>query len=226
MALEKATLTKASDPSHPIKVLFNPEEYTIAREVNYAQAAIPGLSAPLLQFVNGAMQTLQMELLVDTLEEHQAAGASAGSDVREQTRKVVDLMNVDPKTHAPPIVLFAWGTLTFTCVLARATQRFIMFRPDGIPVRARLQVTFNEFRNIELEAKEIKRETADYSKRHTVGQGESLSAIAVAEYNDPALWRPIAIRNGIDEPRDLPFGLELAIPPLPFRDPESGEVFA
>ena len=212
MALEKATLTRASDPSQPISVLFNPEEYTVAREVNYAQAAIPGLSAPLLQFVNGAMQTLEMELLVDTLEEHRSAGSGPGSDVREQTRKIVDLMDIDPATHAPPIVLFTWGSLTFTCVLARATQRFIMFRPDGIPVRARLQVTFNEFRNVELEAKEIKRETADYSKRHTVGQGETLSAIAAAVYNDPGLWRPIAIRNGIDDPRDPPFGIDACDP--------------
>ena len=53
-----------------------------------------------------------------------------------------------------------------------------MFLPDGTPVRARLQVTFNEFRNTELEAKEIKRETADYTKRHVVGQGETLAAIA------------------------------------------------
>ena len=57
--------------------------------------------------------------------------------------------------------------------------------PDGVPVRARLQVTFNEFRNIELEAKEIKRETADYSKRHVVAQGETLSAIAAASTTMP-----------------------------------------
>jgi hypothetical protein len=225
MPLEKAKLTN-TNTGDSVDVLFNPEEYTLAREINYAQAAIPGLSSPLIQFVNGALQTLEMELLVDTLEGHPAAGAKAGSDVRKQTRKVVDLMNIDPKTHAPPIVLFAWGSLTFTCVLARATQRFIMFRQDGIPVRARLQVTFNEFKNVELEAKEIKRETADFTKRHTVGQDESLSAIAYGEYGDPALWRPIAIRNGIDDPRALETGSELAIPPLPFRDPDSGEVYA
>ena len=225
MPLEKAKLTN-TNTGDSVNVLFNPEEYTLAREVNYAQAAIPGLSAPLLQFVNGALQTLEMELLVDTLESHAAAGARAGSDVRVQTRKVVDLMNIDPKTHAPPIVLFAWGSLTFTCVLARATQRFIMFRQDGIPVRARLQVTFNEFRNVELEAKEIKRETADFTKRYTVGQDESLFGIAYTEYGNPALWRPIALRNGIDDPRELEAGLELAIPPLPFRDPDSGEVYA
>jgi nucleoid-associated protein YgaU len=123
-------------------------------------------------------------------------------------------------------VLFAWGSLTFTCVLARAAQRFIMFRPDGVPIRARLQVTFNEFRDVELEAKEIKRETADYTKRHTVGQDETLSGIAAATYGDASMWRPIAIRNGIDDPRELAVGLQLAIPSLPYRDPDSGEVFA
>ena len=53
---------------------------------------------------------------------------------------------------------------------ARAAS-FIMFLPDGIPVRARLTVTFNEYRNVDLEAKEVKRETADYSKRHVVEPG-------------------------------------------------------
>ena len=37
---------------------------------NYAQAAIPGLSSPLLQFVNGNLQTLEMELFLDSYEEH------------------------------------------------------------------------------------------------------------------------------------------------------------
>jgi nucleoid-associated protein YgaU len=225
MGLVKARLTNENTREW-VQVLFNPEEYTVARDNTYAQAAIPGLSAPLLQFVNGAMRTLEMELLVDSLEAYPDAGVRAGSDVRDQTNKVLHLMDIDPKTHAPPPIVFAWGPMTFTCVIARVSQRFIMFKPDGTPVRARLQVTFNEFRNIELEAKEIKRETADYSKRYTVGQGETLSAIAAAEYNDPGLWRAIALRNGIDDPRELETGRELAIPPLPYRDPESGEVYA
>mgnify|MGYP006145367559 CR=1 FL=1 len=28
-----------------------------------------------------------------------------------------------------------------------------MFRPDGVPVRARLTVSFSEYRNVEIEAK-------------------------------------------------------------------------
>jgi nucleoid-associated protein YgaU len=228
MALEKATITNTVTGAR-VAVQFNPEEYTVARDVNYAQAAIPGLSAPLLQFAHGNMQTLELELLLDTYEKHAAGptGASAaGDDVRPLVRQVTDLMNIDPTTHAPPVLLFTWGTLTFTCVLARASQRFIMFRPDGTPVRARVQVTFNEFRNGDLEAKEVKRETADYSRLYVVGEGETLSAIAARVYDDPAAWRPIAIRNGVDDPRALAVGRRLLVPMLPFVDPETGEVTA
>lgn len=222
MALEKAILTNTVS-NDQIPVLFNPEEYTINRENNFAQMAIPGLRAPLLQFVAGNMQTLEMELLVDSHEAHRNYN-EAGQDVRTLTHKITDLMNIDPTTHAPPVLLFSWGSLTFKCVLARASQRFIMFLADGTPVRARLQVTFNEFVNAELEAKETKRETVDYSHLHTVAQGETLSSIATKVYQNPAMWRPIAINNNLDHPGQIAVGQQLLIPQLPFRDPETGEV--
>jgi nucleoid-associated protein YgaU len=227
MSLEKATLTN-SVTGERIPVQFNPEEYSVQRDVNYAQSTIPGLGAPLLQFVAGNMQTLEMELFLDTYEAHSEGSAvlnEAGSDVRDLTRKVTDLMSIDGTTHAPPVLLFVWGSLSFTCVLARATQKFTMFLGDGTPVRATLQVTFNEFTNVDLEAKEIKRETADYSKTWEVHEGETLAAIAHAEYGNAKLWRPIALRNGIDRPRSLTVGQRLIVPRLPYRDPDTGEVF-
>lgn len=227
MGLEKATLTNLTR-SEKIAVLFNPEEYSLNRDINYAQIAIPGLSSPLLQFVHGNMQTLEMELFLDTYEEHRESNRilnRAGDDVRKQVRRITDLMNIDPTIHAPPILMFTWGTLSFTCVLARANQRYIMFNPNGVPVRARMQVTFNEFRNAELEAKEVKRETADYTKIYTILQGESLSAIAHRVYGNPKLWRPIALANNVLNPQRLQPGERLVIPNLPYRHIESGEVF-
>jgi hypothetical protein len=211
-----------------IQVMFNPEEYTVNKDINYAQTGVPGLSAPIIQFVHGNMGTLEMELFLDTYEEHRDGSRMlnrAGEDVRNLTRKVTDLMSINPTTHAPPVLLFTWASLSFTCVLARVSQRFIMFLPNGTPVRARLQVTFNEFCNVDLESKEKKLETADFSKLYVVGQGETLSAIAGRLYGNPALWRPIALRNRIDNPRELPVGMRLVVPQLPFRDPESGEVY-
>lgn len=227
MALEKALLTNTVTEEN-IPVQFNPSEYALAKDNNFAQAAIPGTSAPILQFVNGNLQTLEMELFLDSYEGHSFGNREfnrAGQDVRELTRRVTDLMNIDPTTHAPPVLLFTWGSLTFTCVLAKVQQRFVMFMPDGVPVRARLQVSFHEFRNIDLEAKEIKRETADFSKRYIVGDGDTCAAIAWRLYGNPKLWRPIALHNRIDNPRLLEAGASLAIPRLPYRDPETGKLY-
>jgi len=228
-SLEKATII-ICDTGEAVKVQFNPEEYTLSRDINYAQTGVPGLGAPIIQFVHGNMQTLNMELLVDTYEQHSEVSRvsnQAGEDVRNITRKITDLMDINPKTHAPPVLLFSWGEhFEFTGVLASASQRFILFRrPDGPPVRARLEVTFNQFNNAELEAREIKRETANYSKIYRVGQGETLSGIAARIYGNPGLWRPIALLNDVDNPRDLAVGINLLVPQLPFRDPDTGEFY-
>ena len=228
MPLEKALITN-SVTGERIPVMFNPEEYTLNRDINYAHAAIPGLSAPILQFVSGNLQTLDMELFLDTYEEHRVGSTvtnPARSDVRVMTRKVTDLMNIEPSTHAPPVLLFTWSSLSFTCVLAKASQKFTMFLPDGTPVRARLSVSFHEFRNVDLEAKEVKRETADFTKRHIASQGETLWGIAAAAYGDARLWRVIAIANHIDRPRPLGIGMPLVLPNLPYRDPDTGIVYS
>ena len=229
MALEKALITDTVTGAR-VPVLFNPEEYTVNRENTFAQAPIPGLSAPLLQFVAGSMQSLEMELFLDTYEAHREGSRTlneARSDVRKLVEKLTDLMNINAATHAPPVLLFTWASLSFTCVLAKATQRFTMFMPDGTPVRARVQASFHQFANIDLEAKEVKRETADFSKRYLVGQGETLATIAWKEYGDPRDWRPIALANSIDDPhRDLAVGQTLRLPRLPYRDPATGKVYA
>ena len=214
-SLQKATITNAAT-GDSIEVQFNPEEYTLHRENNFAQAAVPGSSGPLLQFVHGNLKTLEMEFFLDTYE--------AGTDVRDLTGRITAQMDIDPRLHAPPVLLFTWGSLSFACVLSKVAQRFIMFLPDGRPARARMQATFSEYTNSHVEPKEIKRETADYTKLYIAGQNETLSAVAGRVYENPRLWRPIAIVNQIDDPRLLALGQRLIIPPLPFRDPESGEV--
>jgi nucleoid-associated protein YgaU len=216
MALEKAVITKVQPASaDKIPVMFNPEEYTLSKEINYARIGVPGLNSPVLQFVHGNLQTLEMELFLDTYEEH--------TDVRLRTTQITNLLAIDPQTHAPPVLLFTWSSLSFVCVLGKVTQRFVMFMPDGTPVRARMQVTFNEFADPVLQAMAQKNETADYTKLHVVAEGETLNLIAARLYDNPQAWRPIALVNGLDDPRALTVGQPLVVPNLPFRDPDTGE---
>jgi hypothetical protein len=227
MALEWATLTNL-DTQQRVEVLFNPDEYTLNKDNNFAQAAVPGLSSPLLQFVAGNLRTLELELLFDSLEEHRHANRwvnPARGDVRLLTQPVVDLMAINPETHAPPVVLFSWGGLSFTGVLGKAVQKFTMFREDGVPLRARMQVVFQEWKTAADEAKEVRRQTADYTRRYRLAQSETLAQAAAACYGDPRLWRPIAIANSITDPNHPPAAALLTVPRLPFRDPASGRLF-
>jgi len=219
MGLAKVQIT-VEHTGESFNLLFNPEEYTISKDNNFASQAIPGLSGPLLQFVHGNMRTLEMELFFDTYD----TASFSKRDVRDETNRVVKLTAIDPDLHAPPILVVSWASLQFRCVLARVSQKFIMFSDSGIPVRARLNVTFNEFIDAEREAKEIGRQTANFSKVHVVTQGETLSMIAAKLYDNAQSWRPIAIVNDITDPRSLFPGQALRIPALPFIDPESGEV--
>jgi contractile injection system tube protein/LysM domain-containing protein len=199
-----------------ITVMFNPEEYSINKDNNFASQNVPGLSGPLLQFVHGNLRTLEMELFFDTYEKN--------TDVRQETNKITNLLNINRDLHAPPIVQISWASLQFRGVLARASQKFQLFFSDGRPARARITCTFNEFIDPERELKEVDRQTADFTKVHIVAEGETLSAIAGRLYSDPAMWRPIAIVNDIENPRELTAGQSLQIPSLPFIDPETGKV--
>lgn len=219
-SLEKAVvLNTVTGDRH--EVMFNPEEYSINQDNNYASMGIPGLSGPLLQFVHGNARTLEMELFFDTYEENRRGSSVVNNketDVRIQVRKFVGLLEINPATHAPPVVDFQWGTLNFRGVLLRANQKYTMFLPTGVPVRARVQVAFQEYINSELEDTGIRRETVDYTKRYQLGLNESLSTIAGREYDDPARWREIAMFNEIDDPSKLKPGTWLSLPRLPLDE--------
>lgn len=197
-------------------VLFNPEEYSLSKDNNFASHNVPGLSSPILQFVHGNLRTLTMELFFDTTDE--------ARDVREETERVVRLTAIDRELHAPPPVTISWGSLLFTGVLTSVNQTFNRFLADGRPVRARLDVTWSEMIDPERESREVNRQTADFSKRHVVSEGETLVDLAARYYQQPGAWRAIALENDIDDPRgDIFSGREILIPSLPYLDPDTGE---
>ena len=221
MPLKKLKI-KVESTGAELTVLYNPEEYTVNKDNNFAVQNVPGLGSPIVQFVNGNQRTLEVELFFDTYD----TPTLPKDDVRDQTRQVVGLMAIDGELHAPPVLRLTMASLNLRCVLSRVSERYLMFMPDGVPVRARLNCTFIEFVDPEQEARAANLQTADFSKVHVVSRGETLSGIAAAVYEDPLQWRPIAIANRVANPRRIGVGQALRIPPLPFLSPETGEAVA
>ena len=188
----------------PIPVMFNPPEYQLEKTNKFADITVPTLGSSLVQFVAGNAQTLTMDLFFDT--------TSTGLDVRVFTELVVGLTAVNTHTHAPPRLLFLWGSLAFPCILEKVTQKFDYFDASGSPLRARLGVTLKGYELLESLLASIPLQSADRTKRRVVTQGDSLQLIAAQEYDDPRKWRPIAEANNVNNPLTIQAGQGLIIP--------------
>ena len=202
--LKKAVIE--SEGGEEITVLFNPTQYNLDKSNQFAEVGVPGLASPILQYVRGNSRTLTMDLFFDTYE--------AGTDVSQQTGPIYDLLGIRGDRHVPPICTVRWGTFEFRGVLERVGGKFTLFDSEGIPVRAILSVSFKEALEVDLQVKDPPRESVDQFKTYLVKRGDTLASIAAAEYEDPARWRVIAEANGIVNPRILPPGRVLVLPPL------------
>jgi nucleoid-associated protein YgaU len=218
--LKKATITvlDGADKDKIIAVLFNPTEYNFERTNSYKATPVPGLSSPLLQFVNGECDQLSMELFLDDYTDHDGPTSllqKENDPVNKRLKDISKLLLIDSKLHAPPPVRFDWGPMKFFAVIEKLGRKVTMFHPDGTPARATLSVTFKEYRTLRDQLEEPRRESADKSKRRVVVGREQLWRIAAHEYDDPTEWVRIAEANDIDDPiGDIKPGDWLCLPPI------------
>jgi len=213
MALEKLKIFVEERPdkfsTNGFAVLFNPTELKLDKTANWSKVPTAGGDTARSTFSYSDAYTLTVDLFFDTYE--------TGEDVRDYTNEVVRLVTLDGGLRRPPRCRLSWGENPFDdrmWALQSLNQRFTLFLGNGLPVRATLGCSFREWRSSREEAQALKRTSADVAKSRVLKRGESLSSIAAEEFNDPGLWRAIAELNGIHNPRRVPPGLVLAIPPL------------
>lgn len=209
-----------------IPVQFNPPEYTLAKAAQIAEIAIPGIDAPILQFVRGQTRTLALELFFDTTR--LGSTETKVVDVRLMTDVVAQLGRIQPNTHAPPRIRFIWGMgLSFRAIVDNVQQKFTLFNPAGIPVRATLTMTFKEYKTLEEQLKELNLQSTDHTKRRVIRRRDTLVRIAFEEYGDASKWRVIADyeenRKRLTDLRRLIPGMELSIPAIDALENGGGE---
>jgi nucleoid-associated protein YgaU len=122
----------------------------------------------------------------------------------------------DPKSTRgrPPKVRFQWGTSwSFKAVITNITQKFTLFLVDGTPVRAELDVTFQQIEDTaNLQPQNPTSGGVGGERVWRVRDGDTLAWIAYKSYGDSTRWRPIAEANGLERVRELTPGTVLVIP--------------
>ena len=203
--LEKLTIHNL-DEGNVVTVLFNPNMYAIQSGNTWTEQKRVG-QTPELQFTAQNLRQITLDLFVDTYEQK--------TDVRDITQSIAQLLLIDPSLKRPPLLQLVWGGvntvggLPAQSVLVSLQQQFILFNRQGVPVRAKLSTTFKEVTQLAPNALLVP------DQRYLTQPGDTLSGIAARFRRDDRLWRDIARRNGIDNPRLVPTGRRFAIPPPP-----------
>jgi nucleoid-associated protein YgaU len=231
-------------PKERIELQYNPTELSYDKSAQIAEITIPGLDAPLQQFVRGQTEKLTLELFFDTTDD--GMGKSAVS-VTTRTDRIYQLIKIESTRHAPPICTFFWndkfpgssiggaagsaatqggaaggasGAASgnqrrngFRCIVESVKQKFTLFSPQGIPLRATLTVTLREYKTLDEQLAQLNLSSPDRTHSHVVQRGETLASISARFYGRAGDWRFIADANDIDDPRRLVAGTFLTIPP-------------
>jgi len=118
---------------------YNPPELEVAKDVNWAEVAVPGLNFPLQQFVSGGLRTIALEVYFNR-DNYERAW-----DVRDSVEKLERLVEKTDQTLAPPVCLFSWGDFQVPCIVGGISVRYTCFDRDGTPIEATVSLTLRQY---------------------------------------------------------------------------------
>ncbi len=221
MGLTKAKLEIEKEVGMSIvEVLFNPSEYQLTDGASYSEKKIPGLDGPILQYISGDATELSLNLFLDTYVPPAASSLISfgtpkeSTDVSNITKQIADATSIDGSMHRPPKVTFRWGSLNFEGVVTKMNHTYTMFTESGMPVRAKVSLTFKSLISPQDTKRKSPFESPDRTKYRTLRQGTGLWDIANMEYGDPDMWKVIARENGILNPLEVRPGQVVKLPAL------------
>ncbi|MGN6352883.1 MAG: CIS tube protein [Parafilimonas sp.] len=236
--LQKMTLVAYTDNTFqtkvpgllPYEVLINPESYTITYGTASTDQTAQGSSETQSAFRNRLAQTLSFKFLFDGTgvikkDEGLLSGLSSGlaipglnanpPDVAQMLsdfKKVV--YDYNSETHEPPYVQLQWGLLLYNCKLKTMTINFKLFKPDGSPLRAEADCSFEGVIDEKKLAGIENRQSPDLTHIRTVQEGDTLSLMCYREYGDSKYYYQVAQFNNLIDFKNLKTGAKLLFPPL------------
>ncbi|MDE2387601.1 MAG: peptidoglycan-binding protein, partial [Betaproteobacteria bacterium] len=116
--------------------------------------------------------------------------------------------------HEAPIVQLKWGGLLFYGRVESLQFDYTLFKPSGIPLRAKVSLTFIEYQSSEEISKEAAQESPDLTHLIEVKAGDTLPLLCYRIYQDCDYYIDIAKINRLADFRNLKPGTKLRFPPL------------
>jgi len=218
----KMTITAYSDPGFstavgsPFSVWVNPSSYSRKTTISYNDRQAQGSPGPSPEFNRIPGEQISMELVFDATGVIPApSGQSYTNGVADGIKQFVTMAaTVNGDIHSPNYLILSWAQLQFPCVLTSLGVTYSLFRPDGTPLRAKIQVSFQSYHSETQLAKATNTKSPDMTHVVTFTAGDSLPLLCYRIYGDSRYYQQVAAKNGLLSFRDIAPGKQLVFPPL------------
>jgi nucleoid-associated protein YgaU len=200
-----------ASPRGSILFQFNPKELSIQKSAKWERKpSRNSKKASPPEFSGADPCKLTLEMFFDASD---GKPGSVVEPVEELFRCCVPTEDTrQNKKAVPPLVQLSWGTIvSFPAFITSVQAKYTLFSPDGTPIRATCSVSMEEMPGDPLGQNPTSGALSAHAV-HKVIAGDSLASIAFREYGDPAMWRPLAEANNIDDPIRLSVGTTLIVP--------------
>ncbi|NHA02969.1 LysM peptidoglycan-binding domain-containing protein [Mucilaginibacter sp. HC2] len=208
-------------------VLINPESYALTYGTEVNQKSAQGSSESITSFSKRSAQSLTFKFLFDGTGVIKRGGGGLLSglavpglpadkpDVVQDFEKFKSVVyDYDGTTHQPRYVQLQWGPLLYNCQMTRMTLTFKLFNPDGTPLRAEADCTFQGVIDETKLAAIENRQSPDLTHIRTVIKGDTLPLMCYKEYGDSKYYYQVAQYNGLTDFKKLTAGTKIIFPPI------------
>ena len=189
---------------------MNPNELTIAYEVEYDSAQGAGTTGSRMNFKKMKPGDMSLTFFID------GTGANGTkADVQEKIQQFQTVTGYNGNIHRPNYLKVVWGTLQVKrCVLKTASIAYKLFKPDGVPLRAVITAAFADSSDDQTRVAIAQDSSPDLTHVRLVKAGDTLPTLCFGIYGDPSYYLEVAQANGIDVFRNLRPGTRIVFPPL------------
>jgi hypothetical protein len=197
-------------PIDTFEAYVNPNEITLAYEVEYDSAQGAGTTGSRMNFKKLKPGDLSLTFFID------GTGANGRKiEVQDRVEKFQTVTGYNGSIHRPNYLKVVWGTLQVKrCVLKSASIAYKLFRSNGVPLRAVITATFTDNSDDQTRVALAQDESPDLTHVRLVKAGDTLPALCEQIYGDPWRYVQVAEANGLNDFRRLVPGARIVFPPL------------
>lgn len=189
--------------------MFNPEKFSDTIHINYQPDEAAGSTGSIQNFNQIPPRSFTFDFLID--------GTGAAGEKRivaldiELFKYTVGYVGT---THRPTFLILHWGTFLVRCIIKSYTINYTLFNSLGIPLRATINATFEEYVTPELEERINFLSSPDVTHERTVTAKDRLDLMSYHIYKTPKYYMELAKVNNLNQFRKLQESEKIFFPPV------------